>query len=116
MSETRASYDYEKDLKDMQSMVESTAELIDMHFTKFAEFLEDKNIGTLKAYRSLLERNLDQADVIGKQLVENKVTTFSQDDRVKLGSVFGAVAKIVDRIGYIDFLIKKRDIDFSKDL
>lgn len=104
---------YEQALSDLDNLVESTAELIDMHFTQFADFLKDKNIGTLKAYRALLERNLEQADVVGKQLVEED-KTFVKDDIIKIGSVFGAVSKIVDRIGYIDFRIKELDLDFSK--
>ena len=103
---------YEQAVQDMGDMVESTAQLIDMHFTDFATFLKDKNIGTLKAYRALLERNLEQADVVAKQLVENKVTTFEEQDRVKLGSLFGAIAKIVDRIGFIDFRIKELELAF----
>lgn len=112
MSETKQQY--EQAIKDMGDLVESTAQLIDMHFTQFAEFIADKNIGTIKAYRSLLERNLDQADVLAKQLTESQVTTFSTHDRIKLGSVYGAVAKIVDRIGYLDYRIKQLELDFSK--
>lgn len=102
---------YEQALSDLGDMVESTAELIDMHFTQFAEFLADKNIGTLKAYRALLERNLEQADVTGKTLIED-VKDFSKDDVIKIGSVFGAVSKIVDRLGYIDFRIKELELAF----
>ena len=106
--------EYEKAQNDINDMVESTEQLIDMHFTEYAEFLEDKNLGTIKAYRSLLERNLDKVDNLGKQLIESNVTNMTPSERIKLGSVFGAVNKIVDRIGYIDFLIKKRDLTFKK--
>lgn len=105
---------YEQAINDMGDMVESTAQLIDMHFTQFAEYLEGKNIGTLKAYRALMERNLEQADVVAKKLTESTVTTFKQEDRIKLGSVYGAISKIIDRIGYMDYKIKSLELDFSK--
>lgn len=103
---------YAEEIKQMGDMVESTVELIDMHFTDFAEFLEGKNVGTLRAYRTLLERTLTQADSVAKQLTESKVTTFSTEDRVKLGSVYGAISKIIDRIGYIDFKLLKLELEF----
>ena len=109
MSNTKKEYD--QSMKDMETMVESTNELIDMHFTEVAKFFEDKNVGVLKAYRTLLQRNLDQADVLGKNLVESTVTTFNKEERIRLGSLFGAVTKIIDLMGYIDYLLEKRKID-----
>lgn len=103
---------YEQAITDMGDMVESTAQLIDMHFTQFAEYLQDKNMGTLKAYRSLLERNLEQADLVAKKLTESVVTAFNIEDRVKLGSVYGAISRIVDRIGYIDFRLEQLKLAF----
>lgn len=98
---------YQQAIEDMDDMVNSTTELIDMPFKGFAGFLEGKNIGTLKAYRTLMQRNLDEVDLLGKRLVESAVTTFNKEERVKLGSVFGLVSKIVERMGYIDLLIGK---------
>lgn len=104
---------YEQAVNDLGDLVESTTQLIDMHFTDFAKFIEDKNIGTLKAYRALLERHLEQVDVTGKQLVDED-KTFVKDDIIKIGSVFGVISKIVDRIGYIDYRTKQLQLDFSK--
>lgn len=96
--------------KDTATVVESTEELIDMPFFEFAKFLEGKNIGVLKAFRVLLQMHLDRADLTGKKLVEDKVAVFNVEARVQLGSVFIVVAKIQDRMGYIDYLIKKNSI------
>ena len=46
MSKTKEEYSLDSQMSDM---VESTAELIDMHFTQFAQFIKGKNVGTLKA-------------------------------------------------------------------
>ena len=111
MSKTKA--EYESAMNDLDSLTESTNELIDMHFTQYAEFLEDKNVGVLRAYRALFQRQLDQADAMGKNFVDSTVTSFNKEERLKMGSIFLAVAKIIDRIGYIDYLLEKRKIDFS---
>lgn len=95
---------------DMKDAVESTQQLIDLPFNEVATFLEDKNVGELRGYRLLLETHLSEVDVMGQLLVNNKVITFSIDDRVKLGSVFGIANKIQNIIGYIDFLYTKNSI------
>lgn len=105
--------EYNSAVNDMQNLVESTTELIDMHFTQFAEFVEDKNVGVLRAYRTLFQQHLDQADMMGKSFVESTVTSFNKEERIKMGSIFSIVSKIVDRMGYIDYLIEKRKIDFQ---
>ena len=61
-----------------------------------------------------MERNLAQLDLVGKQLTESKTTSFNVQERIKLGNVYGAVNKIIDRMGYIDFIIQELSIDFSK--
>lgn len=96
--------------KDHKQLVESTEEMIDMHFTEFAEFLEGKNVGELRAFRSLLQMHLDKTDMYAKKLVDAQVIVFNKKERVQMGSVFGLVNKIVDRMGYVDYLIKKNSI------
>ena len=107
--------EYKKELerakKDYEIIVKSTEEMIDMPFYDFAKFLEGKNVGELYAFRALLQTHLDRADVLAKKLVETKVTTFQTQERVQMGSVFSVIAKIVDRMGYIDYLIQKNSID-----
>ena len=107
--------EYEKALErakeDYKIVVKSTEEMIDMHFYDFARFLEGKNVGELYAFRALLQTHLDRADIMAKSLVETMVTTFQTHERVQMGSVFSIIAKIVDRIGYIDYLIQKNSID-----
>lgn len=102
--------EYEEALKDVDSLVESTAQLIDMPFAEFSQYLEGKNVGTLRAYRALLQSNLDQADAYAKKLVDNTVTTLGKNDRLRLGSIFGVVSKIIERMGYIDLLLSKNSI------
>lgn len=101
----------EKAKEDYEIIVKSTEEMIDMHFYDFARFLEGKNVGELYAFRALLQTHLDRADIMAKNLVETRVTTFQTHERVQMGSVFSIIAKIVDRIGYIDYLIQKNSID-----
>lgn len=107
--------EYKKELErakeDYKIVVKSTEEMIDMHFYDFARFLEGKSVGELYAFRALLQAHLDKADVLAKNLVETKVTTFQVQERIQMGSVFNIIAKIVDRIGYIDYLIQKNSID-----
>ena len=97
---------------DLQKATESTEQLIDMHFTDFAKFLEGKNIGELRAYRVLMQMQLDRADLNGKKLVDSIGITMkpNKDTLVKMGSVFGIVSKIIDRMGYLDYLIMKNSI------
>lgn len=96
---------------DAKAVADSTEEMIDMPFTEFAEFLEGKNIGELKAYRTLFQMHLDRGDVLGKQLVETApVRNINKDYMVKTGSVFSVITKITDRMGYIDYLTKKNMI------
>ena len=101
----------ERAKEDYKIVVKSTEEMIDMHFYDFARFLEGKNVGELYAFRALLQTHLDRADITAKSLVETRVTTFQTHERVQMGSVFSIIAKIVDRIGYIDYLIQKNSID-----
>lgn len=101
----------ERAKEDYKIVVKSTEEMIDMHFYDFARFLEGKNVGELYAFRALLQTYLDRADIIAKNLVETRVTTFQTHERVQMGSVFSIIAKIVDRMGYIDYLIQKNRID-----
>ena len=107
--------EYKKELErakeDYKIVVKSTEEMIDMHFYDFARFLEGKNVGELYAFRALLQTHLDRADIMAKSLVETMVTTFQTHERIQMGSVFSIIAKIVDRIGYIDYLIQKNSID-----
>lgn len=102
--------EYRKAMQDLGDFANDVEQVIDMHFTQFAEIMEDKNIGMLKSIRFILESKLEEVDRMGAGLVNSKFVTFAKDERLKLGSVFTIVAKIIDRIGYIDFLIKKRKI------
>ncbi|AEZ50567.1 hypothetical protein F400_gp120 [Bacillus phage BCD7] len=95
---------------DMKLAVESTKELIDMPFFEVATFFEGKNVGELRGYRTLLTAHLNEVDVTGANLVKSKVLTFTEDERVKLGSVFMLANKIQNIIGYIDYLYKKNSI------
>lgn len=96
---------------DAKAVAESTEEMIDMTFTDFAEFMEGKNIGELKAYRTLFQMHLDRADVLGKRLVDAvPVSNINREYMVKTASVFGIINKISDRMGYIDYLLKKNMI------
>jgi hypothetical protein len=96
--------------KDTATVVESTEEMIDMPMFEYAKFLDKRNIGELKAFRVLMQMHLDRADLYGKKLVEEKVTQFGKEERIALGSVFSVVSKIVDRMGYIDYLIQSKSI------
>jgi hypothetical protein len=97
--------------EDTNTVIKTVEEMIDLPFYDYCQFLEGKNVGELKAFRSLLQTNLDRADVYGKTLVENKVNTFGKEDRITLGSVFAITARIQDRMGYIDFLVKKLSLN-----
>lgn len=117
MANKNAKQEYNEMIKKAQEdfgiTVESTEQMIDMPFFEFAKFIEGKNIGELKAFRSLLQMHLDRADLVGKKLVENTVTTFNKEERIQLGSVFIITAKIQDRMGYIDYIITKNSIKFN---
>lgn len=93
----------EEQQKDVKIVMDSTEQLIDSTFMEVCQFLEGKNIGELKAFRTLLQTHLDKVDLYGKNLVELKVIEFNKDQRVKVGSIFSIAAKIQDRIGYIDY-------------
>lgn len=115
MVKNKAVEQYQKEIeqakRDTATVIESTEQLIDMPFFEYAKFLEGQNIGVLRGFRTLLQMHLDRADLLGKTLVEDKVTTFTKEQRVQMGSVFGIVNKIVDRMGYIDYLIQKNSIN-----
>jgi hypothetical protein len=96
--------------EDTKTVVESTEQLIDMPMFEFAKFCEGKNVGVLKAFRVLFQMHMDRADLVGKKLVEDTVSSFNKEARIKLGSIFIVTAKIQDRIGYIDYLIKSKAI------
>lgn len=104
------SKDMERANKDIETVTESTEQMIDMPFFEYAKFLEGKNIGELKAFRVLLQMHLDKADLYGKRLVEDTVTVLGKEQRIQMGSVFSITAKIIDRMGYMDYLLKKNSI------
>jgi hypothetical protein len=110
-----ASEEYKQQIEqaknDFGITVDSTEEMIDMPMFEFVKFLEGKNIGELKAFRSLLQMHLDKGDMLGKKLVESKVDVFRKESRIQLGSVFMVVAKIQDRMGYIDYLLIKNKLN-----
>lgn len=100
----------ERNKKDAETLARTVEELIDLHFIDFCTFCEGRNIGELMGFRALLQTNLDRVDVLGKQLIENVMTTFGKEERIRVGSVFALTAKIQDRMGYIDYLVKQKKI------
>lgn len=96
---------------DTKTVIESTEQMIDMSLMEFAKFLEGQNIGVLRGFRTLLQMHLDKADIMGAKLVTSKTTTFNEDGRVKLGSLFSVISRIMDRISYIDYLLEKNAIN-----
>jgi hypothetical protein len=98
-------------VRDANRLLKTVDDLVDLPMYEFAKFCEDKNVGELKAFRSLMQTNLDQIDVYGKQLVDSKEQKFfSKEDRINLGSVFAISGKIQDRMGYMDYLVKKNQV------
>ena len=92
-------------------MFDSTEEMIDQDFLTFATFLEGRNIGELKAFRTLLQMHFDKANLYAEKLVNNSPQLiFNATQRAQVGSVFGILSKIIDRMSYIDYLIKKNSI------
>lgn len=96
--------------EDTKTVVKTVEQLIDMPMFEFCGFCEGRNIGELKAFRSLMQTNLDQVDSYGNKLLKNKLTSFNQSARETIGSIFSIAAKIQDRMGYMDYLIKKNSI------
>lgn len=96
--------------KDMKKVFASVEEMIDTPFYEFSLNMEGKNIGELMAFRALFQKHLDEIDVMGKKLVESNAISFNKESRIKLGSVFAVSAKIQDRMGYIDYLVKKNRV------
>lgn len=95
----------------LNEVIESSRQLIDLPFKAFTEQLEGKNIGTLKAYRALIHRNLDEADSTAAAIIKSRDgKAMSGKELTQLGSVFGLISKIIERIGYIDLLIKDNSI------
>lgn len=96
--------------KDSAQIVKTTEELIDAPMFEVCKFFEGRNIGELKAFRSMLQTHLDKVDVFGKKLVDNPLPANSKEDRISLGSVFALAGKIQDRMGYIDYLTEKNQL------
>ena len=104
------------DIAQTETVQEGTVEIIDAYMTEFCVFLEDKNVGELRGIRSLLERKMLEADHLGGNILKSsKVTQFDEKQRTQLAQVFTVVAKISDKIGYIDYLLEKRKINFEKE-
>lgn len=105
--------EYEQLVQASDDLMKTTEQLIDTPFMQFVRFMNEKNIGMLKSYRALLQGKFDEVDTVAARFTRtnNAKVGLSQDDLIKIGSLFMLLGKITDRMGYVDYLIAERKID-----
>jgi hypothetical protein len=90
--------------KDASTIAKTVDELVDVQMIDFCKFMEGKNKGELLTFRAMMEEKMLQMDLMGAEVLNSSnVTQFNKEERLKVGQIFTIVARIADKVSYIDY-------------